>query len=47
MHVVSAETIVADIATELELSPTVAGLYLHDLLDDDEGDDSSDPEFDS
>lgn len=45
MHVVAADTIVADIATELEMSPTEASLYLNDLLDDSYDDDSSD--FDS
>jgi hypothetical protein len=34
MQIVSAETIVADIATELEVSPTEASLYLDDLLDE-------------
>jgi hypothetical protein len=45
MHVIAADTIVADIATELEMSPTEASLYLNDLLDDGYDDDSSD--FDS
>lgn len=34
MHIVAADTIVADIATELELTPTEASLCLDDLLDD-------------
>ena len=45
MHVVSADTIVADIATELELSPTEASLYLSDLIGDSDDYESSD--FDS
>ncbi len=36
MHVVAADTIIADIATELELSPTEAVLCLDDLLEDSE-----------
>ncbi len=45
MHIVAADTIVADIATELDLSPTEASLYLNDLLDDNDEYESSD--FDS
>jgi hypothetical protein len=45
MHIVAADTIVADIATELELSPTEATLYLNDLLDD--GDEYESTDFDS
>jgi hypothetical protein len=45
MHIVAADTIVADIATELELRPVEASLYLNDLLDDGDDDDSND--FDS
>lgn len=47
MHVASADTIVADIAEELELSPARASLYLDDLIDSSEADDDEFFDFDS
>jgi len=42
MLVVSANTIVADIAAEFDLTPTEASLYLDDLLDESDDFESSD-----
>ncbi|MBI3864038.1 MAG: hypothetical protein HY290_19310 [Planctomycetia bacterium] len=44
MHIVASDTLVADIATELELTSTEASLYLDGLLDD--GDDFESTDFD-
>jgi len=45
MHVVATDTIVADIAEELELTPAEAELAFHDVFLDDLEDDGDDIEF--
>jgi hypothetical protein len=45
MHIVAADTIVADIAAELELSPTEAGICLNDLLDEFDESDEDDATY--